>query len=306
MKDKFPLHICLSGRTLFNFKEEHDVFKRGGVNSYEQIQQDNINKLAEPGVAFSLVKKLLKLNEIDKLITVNVFTRNNIKTGYRLYNSIMSYDLKVDSVCFTNGKSVADFINVYHQTENVDLVLSANIDSVMSALKNNIPAAHMLDSSGYKCNEDKIKIAFDGDCVLFNNESEKIFQKHGMQAFKDNEISNKNIPLKSGPFCSFLKLLTKLKKYSPEISEKIEISLVTVRGEESYERVDKTFQEWGVLVDNYHFMDGKSKSTVLKKLNPDIFFDDQLKHINGLDIGGFVPNDATNRKNSNFSMEIDN
>ena len=303
MSSEFPLHICLSGRTLFNFKEEHDAFKSGGMDKYQRVQNENIHRIAEPGVAFSLIKKLLDLNSSEKLVSVSVFSRNNPKTGFRLYNSILHYGLNVDSISLTDGKPVADFINSYHKIKKVDLVLSANIDSIMSALNNNIPAAHMLDSAGTRCNEDKIKIAFDGDCVLFNNESEQIYQKHGIEAFKDNEINNRDVPLKSGPFYSFLKLLSKLKGHSEEISKKIEISLVTVRGKESYERVNNTFREWGVLVDNYHFMDGKSKEGVLKKLAPDIFFDDQIKHIHGINIGGFVPNSATQQRNKEFAAQ---
>ena len=125
----------------------------------------------------------------------------------------------------------------------------------------------------------QIRIAFDGDAVLFSSEAERIYKKQGMQAFQENEKTKANIPLQEGPFANFLKTIAHIqalfqdKEHSP-----IRTALVTARNAPAHERAIKTLRNWNVHVDEAFFLGGVSKTEVLSAFGAHIFFDDQRIH----------------------------
>jgi len=159
----------------------------------------------------------------------------------------------------------------------VDLFLSKNKEDVQDAIDEGFAEARLYDAQkDFNPNENQIRIAFDGDAVIFSEESEAIYKERGLDAFAANEKEFASDPLSEGPFAKFLLTLSKIKKEEPK---RIRIALVTSRNSPAHKRAILTLRKWGVDVDEAFFLGGVGKTDILKAFNAHIFFDDQEIHL---------------------------
>jgi len=274
------LVVAISSRALFNLDESHAVFENDGVESYCRYQVEHEDIALEPGVAFSLVKKFLALNERDSAnprVEVILLSRNSADTGLRIFNSIKHHGLDISRAVFTRGESTHPYISAF----GAHLFLSAEPSDVRKALEAGFAAATILPSAAAPVavsNPSQLRIAFDGDAVLFSDDSERIYKQNGLGAFESNEILSAKQPLPGGPFKNFLALLHQIQLDYPADTSPIRTALITARGAPAHERVIRTLRAWNVRIDEALFLGGKDKGEFLKAFGADIFFDDQQKH----------------------------
>ena len=275
-----PLVIGISSRALFNLEQENAIFEEQGLAAYEEYQVKHENDILQKGSAFQLVKAFLGLNKLQesRLVEVIVMSRNSPNTSLRIFNSIADYDLDITRAALTGGAPIAPYLHAF----KTDLFLSAYVPDVQQAIDNNIAAGVILAGSSHGSSKEKveqIRIAFDGDAVLFGSDSEKIYQQRGLDAFAEHEKSNADIPLKEGPFTNFLRTIAHIQAQFPDKeTAPIRTALVTARNAPAHERAIKTLRNWDVRVDEAFFLGGVSKKDVLSAFGAHIFFDDQYAH----------------------------
>ena len=272
------LVIAISSRALFDLEEENTIFDKEGLESYYTHQLNKLNTPLDKGSAFRFVQNLLTINKDfeNKLIEVIILSRNNAATGLRIGRSLEHYNLDIQRTGWTAGTPVARYLEAF----KVDLFLSAYTPDVEEAVNSGVAAATILPHTPISSQEsDMVKIAFDGDAVLFGDESEKIYQKDGLDAFIAHEKENAKNPLSKGPFFKFLKTISEIQDKFPMESSPIRTALVTARSFSTHERVLGTLEGWGVRVDEAFFQGGVQKYEVIKAFGADIFFDDQDTHL---------------------------
>jgi 5'-nucleotidase len=276
------LVIGVSSRALFNLEDENEIFLKEGIVGYRKYQLERENDVLQPGTAFYLIKSLLYLNTTAKrrIVEVIVMSRNSPETGVRIMNSVSSYELDITRMAFSGGEPLAPYIEAF----NIDLFLSKDIEDVQRVIDFKQCAAALIyqPPTAFKSTDNKVKIAFDADAVLFSDDSEHRYKTEGIEAFHKYEKEHENDPLGEGPFAN---LLIKLSKIQEELPTSIELSplrlaIVTARNAPSHMRVIKTLRKWGVYVDEAYFLGGLSKDKVLKAFGAHIFFDDQEVHLN--------------------------
>jgi len=296
------LVIAVSSRTLFDLSQEHNIFLKNGVDEYRAYQLAHENEILKPGVAFDLVQKLLNIKHPETqqaLVEVVLVSRNNGDTGLRIFNSIAYHDLAIERAAFSNGKSPFAYLKAF----GAHLFLSAHNKDVELALQAGFASAHLLtpkhEIDKPKSNLSQVRIAFDGDAVLFSDDSEKVYKKGGLAAFRENERSKEQEPLSDGPFKPFLNALHQLQSLFTVDETPIRTALVTARGAPSHKRVILTLRKWGIRIDEALFLGGLDKSEFLKAFKADIFFDDQLIHIKSASdnnlTSGHVPHGVANK-----------
>lgn len=275
------LVIGVSTRALFNLEKENEVFDKEGIEEFRKYQLENEDELLEPGTAFHLVQSLLQLNKQanKQIVEVVVMSRNSPETGVRVLNSIRSHSLDITRVALSGGEPLAPYIDAF----DIDLFLSKDESDVQTVIDSRVcAAAHIYaPPTFFNPKDNRVKIAFDADAVLFSEESELRYKTEGMDAFHKFESDNENIPLTEGPFANLIKKLSKIQEYLPppiELSP-IRIAIVTARNAPSHMRVIKTLRKWGVYVDEAYFMGGLPKDKVLEAFGAHIFFDDQDVHL---------------------------
>jgi 5'-nucleotidase len=273
-KPQQKLVIAISSRALFNLDKSHKIYKEMGVKAYAKHQEENEDIVLEPGVGFSLVKKLLALNSDRTPIDVILLSRNSADTGLRIFNSIEHYGLNITRAAFTRGESTHPFVGAFE----ADLFLSSNYEDVQKALESGYAAASIVGSGTTNNNKTQLRIAFDGDAVIFSDEAERIFQDKGLEAFAESENRSAHVELKAGPFKCFLVSLQKIQSAFPEQNNPIRTALVTARSAPSHKRVIHTMRQWGIRIDESFFLGGLEKGVFLKEFGADIFFDDQHQH----------------------------
>ena len=271
------LKIAVTTRALFRLENEDKLYREQGRTAYEAYQIEKEKELIEKGAAFSLIQALLSVNTIDKLkdrVEVILVTRNNANSGIRVFNSIDTYELPISRGVFTGGGELVPYLSAL----DIDLFLTANPSDAQAAIDAGIPAATLLTENIPQYDTEKssqIRIAFDGDAVLFADESELIFKKQGLEGFKENESLHANEPMKEGPFAKFLKVIADLQSTLGDEQTFIRTALITARNAPSHERVIKTLRDWGVRIDEMFFLGGISKNPILQAFGAQIFFDDQ-------------------------------
>lgn len=271
------LKVAVSSRALFQLETEDEIFKTKGSEEYEKYQVEHENDVLAPGAAFPVVKALLELGEDD--VEVIVVSKNTANTSLRVFNSIHANDLNICRGFFTGGDSIIGYL----KSLDIDLYLTANDQSAKEAIDNGIPAATMITSAAkYVTDSADLRIAFDGDAVLFSDESEAIFKKDGLKAFSENEGKNADVPMNEGPMAKFLRALSKIqekqKKNNLKTGTKITTALVTARSAPAHARTIKTLRAWGIKMGQAFFLGGLDKTYVLREFRPQIFFDDQHIH----------------------------
>ena len=276
--EKSKLVIGISSRALFDLDDSHKIFEKEGVDAYKEHQILNEDKILNPGNAFGLVKKILDINnlyESNDRVEVILLSRNSADTGLRVFNSIEAHNLDITRAVFCGGESPHKYVKDF----NIDLFLSSSDEDVRMAIESNVASATIISgNSNFKEDSHLLKIAFDGDAVIFSDESEKVFHEKGMNAFIKNEIKGDNT-LEPGPMKPFLMELNRLQREFSLEDCPIRTALVTARSAPTHKRVIKTLREWGVRIDESLFLGGMSKEDFLKSFQADIFFDDQLKNI---------------------------
>ena len=274
-----PLVIGVGSRALFDLEAENVIFERDGLEAYEKYQLEHENDILPEGTAFHLIKSLLALNERagEKIVEVIVTSRNSPNTSLRVFNSIKGYGLDITRAALTGGKSLAPYLSAF----KTDLFLSANEDDVRQAV-NSVAAALILPESVHPSHCEapgQIRIAFDGDAVIFAAEAEAVFKHDGLDAFMDHERDMADTPLGEGPFTGFLKKLAYIQSFFPDDAESpIRTALVTARNAPAHERAIKTLRYWNVKIDEAFFLGGVKKQDVLSAFGAHIFFDDQRVH----------------------------
>lgn len=288
------LVIGISSRALFDLEASHAVFETEGREAYCSYQIEHEEDVLEPGVAFGLVRKLLALNDqARERVEVILLSRNSADTGLRVFNSIAHHDLPITRAAFTSGDSPWRYVSAF----GTDLFLSADSDDVRAALAAGCAAATIVPGHSRPAGEGVLKIAFDGDAVLFSDEAERIFKQHGLAAFTEAESAAAGEPLPGGPFKAFLEALTHIQSEFEADDCPIRTALVTSRSAPAHERVIRTLRAWHIRIDEALFLGGMAKSQFLQAFGADIFFDDQATHIgpaSSLMAAGHVPHGVAN------------
>ncbi len=271
------LVVAISSRALFDFEEENRVFEASDDRAYMQLQLQRLEHAAKPGVAFSLVQKLLAFNAPDApRVEVVILSRNDPVSGMRVFRSAQHYGLAVQRGVFTRGKSPW----CYLRPLSANLFLSTNEADVRSALAAGVPAARVYPHSARASSAHpwEVRIAFDGDAVLFGDEAERIYQDAGLAAFQAHEQMRAAKPLPPGPFKPLLEALQRL-QHEPAGAMRIRTALVTARSAPAHERAIRTLMDWNIQIDEAMFLGGLAKGEFLREFEPDFFFDDQTGHI---------------------------
>ena len=273
------LVIALSSRALFDFEEENQVFEaQSDDHEYMQVQFERLDQAARPGVAFPLVKKLLAFNADGvHRVEIVILSRNDPVSGLRVFRSAEESGLKLERGVFTRGRSPYRFLNPL----GAHLFLSANADDVRKALETGFPAAQVFAHSHVDTERhaDELRIAFDGDAVLFSDEAERVFQHGGLAQFHAHERKHVARPLPPGPFKPLLEALQRLQQATDtSVPVRLRTALVTARSAPAHERAIRTLMDWGVSVDEAMFLGGLEKGPFLAEFEPDFFFDDQTGH----------------------------
>ena len=276
METHNKLVIGIASRALFDLSASHEVFEQEGVEAYCRYQIEHEDDPLEPGVAFGLTRKLLALNQPGSVQRVEVIllSRNSADTGLRVFNSIRHHRLGIERAVFTRGESPYRYVPAF----GVHLFLSADPADVRQALESGYAAATILPSNVGRNETDQLRIAFDGDAVLFSDEAERVYKAGGLAAFSDSEVQAAREPLSGGPFKNFLAMLHHIQAEYPADSAPIRTALVTARGAPAHERVIRTLRHWGIRIDEALFLAGMDKGPFLEAFGADIFFDYQSKH----------------------------
>jgi len=277
------LVIAISSRALFNLDDSHRVFEEQGLEAFQRYQIEHEEQPLEPGEAFPLVQKLLRFNarlsRLDKKlgdrVDVILLSRNSADTGLRVFNSIQHYALPICRAAFCGGQSPYRYVAAF----GCQLFLSTDPEDVRAALAQGVAAATLIASArGERSEDEQLRIAFDGDAVLFSDEAERIYKADGLQAFADSERAAAKQPLSGGPFKPFLQALHALQSELPADQSLLRTALVTARSAPAHERVIRTLRAWNIRIDEALFLGGKSKGEFLRAFGADVFFDDQLGH----------------------------
>jgi len=273
------LVVAISSRALFDFEEENKLFESSDDRAYMRLQLERLDAPAQPGVAFSMVKKLLAFNsDAVRRVEVVILSRNDPVSGMRVFRSCQKYGLPIQRGVFTRGGSPWRYLKPLA----ANLFLSANEADVRSALDAGVPAARVLPHAARAslAHPHEVRIAFDGDAVLFSDEAEQVFQSAGLDAFQAHERDRAASPLPAGPFKPLLEALQRLQREGTE-QMRLRTALVTARSAPAHERAVRTLMGWNIEVDEAMFLGGLAKGEFLREFEPDFFFDDQTGHVEG-------------------------
>ena len=281
------LVVAISSRALFDFEEENAVFEQGQDRDYMALQLQRLDLPAKPGVAFSLVRKLLAFNDngaahdatgkaASRPVEVVILSRNDPVSGMRVFRSASHYGLAIERGSFTRGQPPWRYLKPLH----ANLFLSAHLSDVRAALQAGVPAAQVYPLSAHasEAHPHEVRIAFDGDAVLFSDEAERVYQREGLKAFHQHETEKAGQPLLPGPFKPLLAALQRLQQEGT-VAMRIRTALVTARSAPAHERAIRTLMAWNIEVDEAMFLGGLAKGEFLREFEPDFFFDDQTGHI---------------------------
>ncbi len=272
------LVVAVASRALFDFEEENRVFEAGPDDTaYMDLQLGRLDQAAGPGVAFHLTRKLLAFNASDRnRVEVVILSRNDPVSGLRVFRSAATAKMKVERGVFTRGRSPYGYLRPLR----ANLFLSASEEDVRGALEAGFPAArvypqNVADSDRHP---NEVRIAFDGDAVLFSDEAERVYAEGGIDAFREHEVARATDPLPPGPFKPLLDALHALRRDAATSPMRLRTALVTARSAPAHERAVRTLMAWNISVDEAMFLGGLDKAPFLAEYQPDFFFDDQTRY----------------------------
>jgi len=283
-----PIVVTVSSRALFDLEKEHAIFEREGIDAYRHYQVQHKDTPLQPGVAFPFVRRLLQLNKVfpSDPFRVVVISRNSPETGQRFFSSCRYYDLPIKAGAFTSGQSTFPYLSAFKSS----LFLSANKENVVNAIKEGLPAGlvlpvqNPLDDTPDK--EQELRIAFDFDGVIIDDEAERTFKKEGLEGFEKLELEKVLTPHTPGPLHKLFRQLAQFQaideirgKDNPYYKPTIRVAIVTARGAPSEQRLITTLKSFGMRAAELFLLDGMSKTEILQAFRPHIFFDDQIRHL---------------------------
>lgn len=270
------LVIAISSRALFDLEHENRIFDNEGVGAYRQFTHANEEQVLEKGTAYALVEALLRLNSKEQqIVEVIILSRNAPDTGLRIFNSIEYYGLDISRAAFSGGASIFEYLEAF----NVDLFLSKSEHDVQQAINRGFAAAMLYAPPHQKRENKQIRIAFDADAVIFSQESELIYQEQGLDAFLEHETVMATEAMNEGPFAKLLKTLAMIQNRIDASHTLMRLAIVTARNSPAHKRVVLTLRAWGVEIDEAYFLGGIEKKHILEVFAPQIFFDDQARHL---------------------------
>ena len=273
-----PLTVAISSTVLFDLSTSNDIYEDQGLEAYRRYQIAQEDTVLTPGEGFYLAEKLLNINKLlgKPKVEIILLSRNSADTGLRVFNSIKAHGLDITRAAFSGGQSPYRYINAF----DCDLFLSSNAEDVRQALNQNVAAATLMGRNKTQpgAEHEVLKLAFDGDSVLFSDEAEMVYQTQGLEAFSESELNQANRELGGGPFKAFLGALHKLQNEFPQGESPIRTALVTARGAPAHERVIRTLRAWDIRLDESLFLGGMDKTEFLRAFEADIFFDDHAAH----------------------------
>jgi 5'-nucleotidase len=289
------LTVAVSSRALFHMEDGHKIFVTEGGEAFDAYMRSKETVPLRPGVAFPLVKKLLALNttrppDWPDRVDVVLLSRNSPDAGLRVMNSIQHYGLDIQRAVFSHGMDRFRYARALGTT----LFLSANAEDVASAIGLGVAAARVIPKElGEEVDDSVVRIAFDGDSVLFGDEADRTYRTHGVREHRRQEMEKAQIPLPEGPFSGVLRALVELQQTFPANQRPVRIALVTARGIPAHERVIQTLRSWGLEVDEAIFCAGLPKGPLLHAFGADIFFDDTMTNVDNAHehgvLGAHVP-----------------
>ena len=273
------LVVGISSRALFDLEFENRIYEEQGLQAYLEYQRNHEQDILKPGTAFPLIRALHRLNDGDEqVVEIIIMSKNSADTSLRIFNSIQHYGLGISRAALVGGNRIAPYLSAFR----TGLFLSANEEDVQEAIDAGVAAGLICSHNDLEIQPDEvidqIRIAFDGDAVIFSDESEKIFKAQGLEAFEEHERLNARKPLPEGPFAKLLTTISHVQKKFPTDNMPIRTALVTARNAPAHERVIRTLMAWGVRIDEAFFLGGVQKSDFLKAFGAHIFFDDQAVH----------------------------
>ncbi|MFJ4777879.1 5'-nucleotidase [Streptomyces sp. NPDC088762] len=283
------LVIGIASSALFDLTDCDAVFREQGEDAYRAYQEAHVDDVLDKGVAFPFVRRLLSLNDLaeplDPLVEVIILSRNDPDTGLRVMRSIAAHGLHISRAVFRQGRSTHRFMPAL----NMSLFLSANGSDVRAAVADGMPAGHVLKTERVDDDADQeLRIAFDFDGVLAGDSSERIYQSAGIDEFRAHEVLNATTPHDPGPLKDFLSGINRIqrreeeeRRKDPAYQPRLRVSLVTARDAPAHERAVRSLKQWGLRVNEAFFLGGIDKAAVMRALDPHIFFDDQVSHLNG-------------------------
>jgi 5'-nucleotidase len=275
---------------MFDLTQSDAVFRSEGEEQYRKYQEAHLHKPLAKGMAFSFIKRLLSLNDLsadpvhDPLVEVVLLSKNDPDTGLRVLKSIEHHGIGMTRAIFTQGRAPYEFIPAL----NISLFLSGNAADVTTAIRANFPAGQVLDSAIIDDDADTgLRIAFDFDGVLADDESEAVMQStKDLNKFHEHEVRNVMQPHNPGPLQQFLVRVSRIqsaeearRKTDHTYKNRLRVSIVTARNAPSHERALNTLKSWGVMANDAFFLGGIEKAKVLSVLRPHIYFDDQPAHL---------------------------
>ncbi|MFL6674156.1 MAG: 5'-nucleotidase [Massilia sp.] len=289
------LVIGVASSALFDLSESHQVYLDSGADEYRKYQEQHIDAVLPKGVAFPFIRRFLNINKFfprQTPVEVVLFSRNSPETGLRVMRSIAQYGLDISRAAFTTGKSPYPYLPAF----NTSLFLSANEEDVKNAIAVDYPAGLVLPSQIADDEEDaELRVAFDFDGVIADDESETVFKRNGLDEFHAHEILHAARPHQPGPLADMFQKLALMQRMEeraqrrdPAYRKIVRIAIITARNAPSHERVVTTLKSWGVSADETFFLGGMDKARVLSVFKPHIFFDDQLTHLKASP-GGTIP-----------------
>lgn len=286
------LVVGISSNALFDLRKEDEIYMNEGLEAYRKYQVDHKNNILEKGVAFPFIKRFLAINDVykeEQPVEVVLLSRNSPETGVRVFNSIKYYNLNISRAAFMSGDSAIDYIPAF----NISLFLATNEKDVREALHSGKPAGRILQTEVLDDETTELRVAFDFDGVIANDESEKVYQDSGIEVYREYENQHCTEQLPPGPLNDFFTKLSNLQKLESDKKQKdkdykriLKTAIVTARNAPTHERAINTLNNWGVDVDEMFLLGGITKSRILNVMKPHLYFDDQINHLNDTDIKG--------------------
>jgi 5'-nucleotidase len=279
------LVVAVASSALFDLTESDSVFVDKGAEAYRAYQRLMEGETLSPGVAFAFIRRLLTLNrpeEDDEPVEVILLSRNDPDTGLRVMNSISAHGLPISRAVFVSGRDPFRYIEAF----NASLFLSADEKNVTEAILKGLPAGRVLASTYTEDrNDPELRIAFDFDCVLADDEAERVYQLEGLEGFQQSEATKALEPHNPGPLKRLLAEIGRIQEREiaraqadPRYRKIIRTAIVTSRNAPAHKRVVTTLRSWGIRVDETFFLGGMGKGRILQEFKPHLFFDDQMTH----------------------------
>jgi 5'-nucleotidase len=272
------LVVGISGRALFDLREEHEIFRTGGLEAYKKLQREREKITLKPGTGLPLAQGLLSINAKlqERAVEVVVISQNDGDSALRVMNSIKAHSLDITRGSFCGGRNAGEYFRAYQ----CKLFLTAEEDDVCKVIANGGAAALVFPPpEGVEHDYNEVRIAFDADAVLFSNEADLIYKEKGITAYYENETENASVPLQPGPFKPFLQAVSEIQsRFKPEECP-LRTAVVTARNAPAHERAILTLREWKIAVNEMHFLGGIDKTGVLQVFKPQIFFDDARENV---------------------------